>query len=449
MIETIKLENFKGFKEAELILGPMSIIIGVNASGKSNIRDAFRFLHGISRGYTLAEILGEKWEAGGYLQWSGIRGGTNEITFQGATSFSIEILFAYDDDGEKNKARYYIEVAINERDGSPKVAAEKLFLNGKPIFDSHPDIDPPKQELTDKINIQVYGLEKKNITCLTFSDERPVLRQFSRRLDELELEIDNTRLNRKEFIEKIDHINSTLDDRDSFMNMMNNQTCALLLIINLRTMQFFDLNPEAMRKPSTPGLNILGDRGENLSSVLQTICDDPQLKEALIQWIVELTPMDVIDFSFPKDSAGKILVNFIEKNGNNISAYSASDGTLRFLAIIAALLNPQEVELFFFEELENGIHPNRLYLLLQMIQQKVKDGKLQIIATTHSPQLLNLIEFSTLENTSVTYRLPDQPDAHITRILDIPNAKQIIEKQNLSRLHETGWLEDALLLTEN
>jgi len=53
-----------------------------------------------------------------------------------------------------------------------------------------------------------------------------------------------------------------------------------------------------MRKPSIPGQSILGERGANLSSVLQAICEKPELKQALSHWIQELTPMDVIDFKF-------------------------------------------------------------------------------------------------------------------------------------------------------
>jgi AAA15 family ATPase/GTPase len=75
MLKKLHLKNFKGFKDAELNLGNFSLLVGTNASGKSNIRDAFRFLHGIGRGYSLADIFGEKYVEGGVLQWRGIRGG--------------------------------------------------------------------------------------------------------------------------------------------------------------------------------------------------------------------------------------------------------------------------------------------------------------------------------------------------------------------------------------
>lgn len=91
MLKKLRLSGFKNFIDAELTLGPLTLLIGENASGKSNIREAFRFLHGISRGYTLAEIMGEKWVEGGILQWRGIRGGSREIAFRGAESFALEV----------------------------------------------------------------------------------------------------------------------------------------------------------------------------------------------------------------------------------------------------------------------------------------------------------------------------------------------------------------------
>ena len=50
MITSIRLVNFKNFADETLRVGPFTIIVGANASGKSNIRDAFRFLHGIWSG---------------------------------------------------------------------------------------------------------------------------------------------------------------------------------------------------------------------------------------------------------------------------------------------------------------------------------------------------------------------------------------------------------------
>ena len=99
MITSLRLVNFKNFADETLRLGPFTVIVGANASGKSNIRDAFRFLHGIGRGYTLAEIMGGKYGEGGQREWTGIRGAMNEIVRsserriveRGASSFMLHL----------------------------------------------------------------------------------------------------------------------------------------------------------------------------------------------------------------------------------------------------------------------------------------------------------------------------------------------------------------------
>jgi predicted ATPase len=208
-----------------------------------------------------------------------------------------------------------------------------------------------------------------------------------------------------------------------------------------------DLDPDELRKPSFPGQTVLGDRGENLSSVLQAICNNPQKKQALLGWVQELTPMDAVDFEFVPDQIGRILLTLVESNGQKISAYSASDGTLRFLAMIAALLGDEPAQFYFLEEIDNGIHPTRLHMLVQLIEQVTKEKNIQMVATTHSPQLLQLLSPESLENASLTYRLPDRPDAQIKRILDIPDARRLIDKKGAARLHESGWLETAVYFT--
>ena len=417
MLKKIRLERFKNLKKAELTVGNLTILVGKNASGKSNIRDAFRFLHGISRGYSLAEIIGEKWIEGGVLQWRGIRGGTREVTFEGESTFALEAEFTIQDKNKVRNGAYRIEINAGTTDREPQVVAERLFVSGQGefIFDSHPKSKPPQQEDPVHLNVRVRTVKKGLNPAVSFLNSRPIISQF-------------------------------IEHRDVQPSI---QEIARLAIFAFSSMRFLDLSPDAMRLPSLPGQTILGDRGENLSSVLQSISKDSKSKQALLQWIEELTPMDAKDFEFTADITGKILLTLVEENGQKISAYSASDGTLRFLAMIAALLGPQPADLYFFEELENGIHPTRLHLLLQLIERKVYGKSIQMVATTHSSQLLILLSVESLKYASLTYRLENQPDARIIRILDIPDANRVIKEQNLGRLHESAWLENIMEFQED
>jgi len=137
MFTSLRLERFKNFKDAELKLGPFTVLIGANASGKSNIRDAFRFLHGVARGYSLAEIIGEKHGEGGERIWNGIRGGTREITLSGERSFALTsetiapLRHNPFDDADENRIevlRYRIQVENGHKKSVPEVASEALDI---------------------------------------------------------------------------------------------------------------------------------------------------------------------------------------------------------------------------------------------------------------------------------------------------------------------------------
>ncbi len=79
MITSVRLKDFKNFRDETLRMGPFTVLVGANASGKSNVRDALRFLHGVGRGYRLADIIGGRYGAGGQVEWAPIRGGVDEI----------------------------------------------------------------------------------------------------------------------------------------------------------------------------------------------------------------------------------------------------------------------------------------------------------------------------------------------------------------------------------
>ena len=203
-----------------------------------------------------------------------------------------------------------------------------------------------------------------------------------------------------------------------------------------------------MKEPSIPGATTLGDRGENLPSVLAAICADSTRGRNLMSWLQELTPMDVKDFDFPRDPSGRVHLQIVERNGRKVSADIASDGTLRFLGILAALLGPNEGGLYFFEEIDNGIHPNRLWLLLDLIEQQTKEGNAQVITTTHSPALLAWLSDTAFEHTSVVYRDEYWADSVIRPVAGLYNLRELRKSQGLERLITNGWFETAMKFSE-
>ena len=412
MITSIRLVNFKNFADETLRVGPFTVIVGANASGKSNIRDAFRFLHGIGRGFTLAEIIGGKFGAGGQVEWEGIRGAMNEVIRFGQTSFTLQVTV--------DEFTYTIKVGRDEnKHGAFRVIGENFAHPNRTIFTSLPGPASFSQ-------VQPNGEH----LFLRMGETLPPRRgdnQVKVRADQPAL----TQIPGHKGVEG------------------NDSACALMVMHALAYMRFLDLEPNRMRQPAFPGQNLLGGRGEYLPTALRAICEDPQRKETLVEWMRELTPMDVRDFEFPTDPSGRVHLVFLEANGRRVSAYAASDGTLRFLTVLTALLWPDSDGLDFFEEIDNGIHAARLWLLLDLIEkQTAKRRILQVVTTTHSPDLLTVMNDETFENTSVVCRLEEADDAIIRAVADLPKAEELRTSQGLGNLLSGGWMEDALAFTE-
>jgi predicted ATPase len=413
MLTRLHLHDFKNYQSAALPLGPFTVLCGLNAAGKSNVRDALRFLHGVARGYTLADTIGEKWGEGGVLQWRGLRGGTVEAARHGAATFTLQAEFTlgYGPTLPQAPVGVYTIAVEPGRNGKPRLVRESLYDGARMLFDSHPEGNPPSHNDPQRLAVHILGDDGK-VHVETYPAYQPVLSQV---------------LERCFYVDPSGAVGHGFKAaRAAFASM-----------------RFLDLSLEAMRLPSLPGQTTLGDRGENLSSVLQAIYEEPLRRAALINWVRELTPMDVVDFAFPADQTGRVLVSLREEDGSETSAYSASDGTLRFLAVLAALLSPEPAHLYFFEELENGLHPARLHLLIELIEQRTAQRDLQVVATTHSPQLLRLLSAESRSNVAFVYRLQGRADAEIRRLGDLPEAAQrIIAEKDVGNLLGSGWFEN-------
>ena len=411
MITSVRLVNFKNFADETLRVGPFTVIVGANATGKSNIRDAFRFLHGIGRGYTLAEIFGGKYGVGGQVEWTGVRGAMNEIIRFNQPSFSLQV--------EVEDFTYTIKVGQDEdRDGAFQVTEESLRHFANRIYSNQSErgnlhsLRPGDGELLLHWD-RSFAPGEVNSYVKVRADQ-PGLTQFQRK----ERVPDKLR----SWAERVTQV--------------------------LGNMRFLELDPQRMQQPSFAGQTVLGDGGEHLSTVLLAICEDTQRKETLIEWMRELTPMDVRDFEFPTDPSGRVHLVFLEANDRRVSAYAASDGTLRFLAVLATLLGPNPDGLYFFEEIDNGIHPARQWLLLELIEKQTAKQGIQVITTTHSPDLLTMMNDETFKNTSVVCRLEDADDTIIRPVSELPKAGELRNSHGLGRLLTGGWMEDALAFTE-
>ena len=250
MITSLQLVDFKNFRDETVRVGPFTVIVGTNASGKSNIRDALRFLHGIGRGYTLAEIIGGKYGAGGQPEWAPIRGAASEIIRFGRSDFSLRVKLKMG----RSHVHYSINVAYDEESRSGfRIDEEELRFGSGYIYTSHPEGSDPVGIQDDDAHLLLRmaktGEQRKYGHRIAVRPDQPTLTQIGEHKNVVRIH--------KYYSELVIH---------SFANI-----------------RFLDPVPDLMRLPTFPGQTMLGDNGENLPTVLQEICSNSKREEVLYE----------------------------------------------------------------------------------------------------------------------------------------------------------------------
>ncbi|MBM4355514.1 MAG: chromosome segregation protein SMC, partial [Deltaproteobacteria bacterium] len=126
----------------------------------------------------------------------------------------------------------------------------------------------------------------------------------------------------------------------------------------------------------------------NLVNVLRTLRGTPTYDAIIEDVRVLLDMVEGIDTSVEK---GRVILMLKERPFDDpVEALSASDGTLRLLALLTALHLMPEHGLLCVEEIEHGLHPHIFGPLLDIVRQRCPaEGARQIVVTTHSPDLLD------------------------------------------------------------
>ena len=138
------------------------------------------------------------------------------------------------------------------------------------------------------------------------------------------------------------------------------------------------------REQSTHGRSdFLSDGGDNLALVLSKIRN--RIKPQLLDSLSKLYE-GVEDINLSIDG-GNVLLFLVEKGGREIPATRLSDGTLRYLCLLAILLHPEPPPLVAIEEPELGLHPDLIPHVAELLRQASE--RTQLVVTTHSRVLVD------------------------------------------------------------
>ena len=170
--------------------------------------------------------------------------------------------------------------------------------------------------------------------------------------------------------------------------------------------QFLNLMPNPMGRPEAKtmtanGKVMLNRDGSNLAQYLLNIQEkEPaafngivEAMQFVLEYIRNIEPVET------REIMPTMYLKMWEQLGEKkmeIPGWLISTGTIRILALLAVLRNPEPPPLIVMEEIENGLDPRTIHLILEEIQAMVHSGKSQIILTTHSPYFLDLLPLQTL-----------------------------------------------------
>jgi AAA domain, putative AbiEii toxin, Type IV TA system len=123
-----------------------------------------------------------------------------------------------------------------------------------------------------------------------------------------------------------------------------------------------------------------------------------------------------------------------DKHVLDIDARSMSDGTLRIIAIITAILTRPQDSLLVIEEVDNGLHPSKAGFLLKSLLELGTERGIDILITTHNPALLDELGMELLPFISLTYRDKTTGYSGIRLLEDVETLPKLIGYGTLGRI---------------
>lgn len=391
LIEKIIIKNFKSIKEAQVSLNPLTIIVGTNASGKSNLINVFRFISNImTEGIDNAIAL-----QGGiaYLSNASLPKGTPiEIAF--SVDLSSEGWVKHSDirtlGFQIEKILYHFVIQPNLKGGGYHIEKDRLQL----IYNClkvNPSAKKEEKyiELNEKLSCfferKTRGASVQ--TRFVFSD--------SSSFDE-------------ETINKIKRDTASrvfcMFANENPKELMLNRISILLppIFSEDSFIRIFDFDPRELKKSSSmASIRRLNEDGSNLASVLQSILRTKENRKRLTTLLSEFLPFVsgiTVENNLDKSFSYKVQERYSNKT---FHANFLSDGTVSVLALIIALYFETESNIIILEEPERNIHPKLLANLLASAED-VSSEK-QVIITTHNPELL---KHSSIESICLITRDP-------------------------------------------
>lgn len=368
MLKRVKIQGYKSLVDVEVQLQPLTVLFGPNASGKSNFLDALQLLARVVTSDNLKQAFDPPYRGKPIESFTFGPDGMPSIFAQERVQFSfdIDVMLSQTTIDDANKQALLL--AVDETNVKRILPLEKYLRY-------HLEIEMLPQSAILRIADESLTLLDNTGAPKT---DTPVL---DRKLAQLDLASTHS-----------------IFAPFSLLSFFNLPTSSYWIAMRqeLAGWAFFYLEPrEHMRIPSSVReVRRIGTMGEDIAAYLNTL---RRLDEVQFQAVVNALNMvipSITDIHVNVDKFGEVELTLMEGQ-TPISSRVVSEGTLRVLGLLALSGAKEKPSLIGFEEPENGIHPRRLRLIASLLQTRARHDT-QVIVTTHSPLLLDLVPHNSL-----------------------------------------------------
>lgn len=390
-IESIKLQNFKAFKDVQLKDIPsFMVVVGANGSGKSTLFDVFGFLHDCLKG-NVRQALDK-------------RGRFAEVLSRGCDpkqdSIVIELQYRMDISGVNRLVTYSLEIV--ERNGTPMVNREVLRYKrgsyGSPF----------------------HFLDFANGVGYAITNEE----DFNKADEELERETQQV-------------APDTLAIKGLGQFERFKAANAFRRLIEHWHVSDFHISAARGRKDAAGETEHLSQSGENLPLVARYLHEQHTLVfERILNTMARRVPgVSSVEPKLMDD--GYLTLRFQDGSFKTpfLDRY-VSDGTIKMFAYLVLLYDPKPHPLLCVEEPENQLYPRLMTELAEEFRSYANRGG-QVFVSTHSPDFLNALELN-----EVCWLVKQQGCTEIRRAKDNTQiAAYVAEGDQLGYLWKQGFFD--------
>ena len=393
-INRIKVSNFKSFEELDMELGRFNVLIGANASGKSNFLTILKFLKDIAESGLNNAISMQ----GGIEYIRNVKlGDSKDVSVELCIDSSdTPVRFMYDRGKDEMPVgilandflyKFGIKSTPDEEKIGYMVDRESLVVNCDFI-----ELEKKEGEVREKGKI---GDGEINL----IRDDGTVKYDL-KAADDIPIKMENVTLplsSEKGFSEK------RLSPTELFLETPIFFPPLSFAISNFfRDVSIYNFDPK-LSKESTPvtGKSELEPNGKNLAIIIKNILDDEKKAESMSALMKDLLPfIESLTVDRLADKSLLVSLKEVYSGMKFLPAPLMSDGTINITALIIALYF-EEKPVIAIEEPERNIHPHLISKIVDMMKDVSERFEKQIIVTTHNPEM---VKYAGIENILLVHR---------------------------------------------